>query len=170
MSPAARLWARIVASTALSVVLYALLAPPHPEPHLSSLVALLAGACAGTALFVVLVRRRPRVGFRPGSPLVFLGLQGYLALWAANEEVIWRRVVLGELLGVGVAAALLASTFGFALAHRSRPFFHVGTGAVFGAVYLLTGALGASVAAHWTYNALVRGNVLRNRNAERVPT
>jgi membrane protease YdiL (CAAX protease family) len=29
------------------------------------------------------------------------------------------------------------------------------TGGVFGGVYLATGALAASVAAHWTYNMLV---------------
>ena len=36
----------------------------------------------------------------------------------ANEELVWRRVVLGELLRAGALAALAVSTLGFALAHR----------------------------------------------------
>jgi membrane protease YdiL (CAAX protease family) len=31
---------------------------------------------------------------------------------------------------------------------------HLNTGACFGGVYLATGSLGASVAAHWVYNVL----------------
>ncbi len=77
---------------------------------------------------------------------------GFLALAAANEEVLWRRVMLGELLRSGVVAALAGSTLGFALAHRARPGLHLGTGLAFGGVYLATGALGASIAAHLTYN------------------
>ena len=48
-----------------------------------------------------------------------------------------------------------ASTVGFALIHRTRPSLHLCTGGVFGVLYLATGVLAASVAAHWAYNVLV---------------
>ena len=78
-----------------------------------------------------------------------------LGLAALNEEIVWRRVLLGELLFEARSAALAASALGFAISHRARPGLHLGTGAAFGAVYLATGALTASVAAHWAYNVLV---------------
>ena len=39
----------------------------------------------------------------------------------------------------------------------------LGTGAVFGVLYVATGALAACVAAHWAYNALVGARVDRRR-------
>jgi membrane protease YdiL (CAAX protease family) len=78
-----------------------------------------------------------------------------LALAAAGEEIVWRRVVLGELLRTGPIVALVGSSLGFALAHRPRQGLHLGTGAVFGGVYLATGALAACIAAHWVYNVLL---------------
>ena len=63
--------------------------------------------------------------------------------------------MLGELLRSGPIVALAGSTLGFAFAHRARPGLHLGTGAVFGGVYLATGALAACIAAHWTYNVLL---------------
>ncbi len=74
---------------------------------------------------------------------------------AANEELLWRRVVLCELLRWGVAAAWGGSSVAFALGHRSRPGLHVATGALFGGLYLATGALAVCVCAHWSYNLLV---------------
>jgi len=71
--------------------------------------------------------------------------------------------VLGELLGAGVVVALAASAGAFALAHRARRGIHVGTGVTFGALYVVTGALAASIAAHWIYNALVGAAVDRER-------
>jgi membrane protease YdiL (CAAX protease family) len=91
-----------------------------------------------------------------------VGTQAFLALLATNEEIVWRRVVLGELLDTSVLAAIFVSTAGFAL-HRSRRRLQLGTGAVFGALYISTGALAASVAAHWAYNALVGALVDRRR-------
>jgi membrane protease YdiL (CAAX protease family) len=52
--------------------------------------------------------------------------------------------------------ALAFSTLGFALMHRRR-LLHVGTGGTFGALYVTTGVLAGSVAAHWAYNLLVAG-------------
>ena len=81
--------------------------------------------------------------------------------------MVWRRVALGELLRAGVVPALAASTVGFALMHRTRRSVHLGTGGAFGAVYLSTGALAASVAAHWTYNVLVGGFVAGRQSTEK---
>ena len=100
---------------------------------------------------------------------MLLAEQGVLALWAADEEIVWRRVVLGELLPAGVFAAFALSSFGFGLAHRGRRVLHLGTGAAFGGVYIATGWLGASVAAHWLYNALVGARVDRARGSAGLP-
>jgi membrane protease YdiL (CAAX protease family) len=90
--------------------------------------------------------------------------QCLLGLWAASEEVVWRRVLLGELLFAGAAAALCGSTLAFALAHRRRG-LHLGTGAAFGGLYLASGILASSIAAHWTYNALVGARLERARSS-----
>jgi membrane protease YdiL (CAAX protease family) len=86
-----------------------------------------------------------------------------IGLFAANEEVVWRRVVLGELLPAGSMPALALSALGFALVHHRSRALHLGTGAAFGGVYLATGALAASIAAHWAYNLLVASLVERAR-------
>ena len=91
------------------------------------------------------------------APRVTVRTSALLALCAANEEVLWRRVLLGELLFAGPAAALALSSAGFALAHRRARLLHIGTGSAFAGVYLATGFLGASIAAHWAYNVLVGG-------------
>ncbi len=99
-----------------------------------------------------------------------LGRVAFFGLWATNEEVLWRRVVLGELLSAGMASALAVSTVGFALAHRTRRLVHLGTGGLFASVYLVTGVLAASVAAHWVYNVLVGALLDRSQcEAEAVP-
>jgi len=89
-----------------------------------------------------------------------LGRQLFLGLFAANEEIIWRRTLVGALLPAGPLVALLAGSATFALAHRRSRLLHAGTGFAFGAVYVGTGVLGASIAAHWVYNALV-GSLLQ---------
>jgi membrane protease YdiL (CAAX protease family) len=153
-SAAVRLWGRIVAATAVAAVLFAAVDPQRPPSRVPPVGAVAVGVAAGAALALVLVRRLPRL--RRRAPLVVVAAKhGFLGLWAANEEIVWRRVVLGELLAAGLVAALAGSTIGFALVHRARRGVHLGTGAVFGGVYLATGALAACVAAHWTYNALV---------------
>jgi membrane protease YdiL (CAAX protease family) len=160
MSDAAALWIRIGAITALSAALLMLLVPDRPPARLPWLAALPLGLCAGAALFSAITRRRPR--FQP----VALARMAFFGLLATNEEVVWRRVALGELLRVGFVPALVASSVGFALMHRTRRAVHLGTGGAFGAVYLSTGALTACVAAHWTYNLLVGAFVAGRRAAE----
>jgi membrane protease YdiL (CAAX protease family) len=143
------LWARFTLATAISVALLLMLSPPRPETRVPALAALMAGICTGFILFAIVARERPFL------PALLSGLAprcAILALAAANEEVLWRRVVLGELLGSGSVAALAGSTLGFALAHRARPGLHLATGLTFGGLYLGTGALGACIAAHLAYN------------------
>jgi membrane protease YdiL (CAAX protease family) len=125
------------------------------------------GACAGLVLFSAITRVRPRLPPATSPASVALGKLAFLGLLATNEEVVWRRVALGELLRAGVLPALVASTVGFALVHRTRRGVHLATGGAFGAVYLSTGALAASVAAHWTYNVLVGAFVAGCRSTEK---
>jgi membrane protease YdiL (CAAX protease family) len=146
--------ARIAGSTLLSLVLLLTISPPRPALRVPLSLALGLGLVAGTLLFAGVTRRTPGTPV-PGRPgVAFLGCI-VLGVAAANEEVLWRWVVLGELLRVGPVAAIAGSTVGFALAHRLRPGLHLGTGTVFGGIYLVTGALAASVAAHWVYNVLL---------------
>jgi membrane protease YdiL (CAAX protease family) len=142
-------WARFALASVLSITLLATLSPPRPELRIPALTATAVGAGAGAILYATVAKRRPSL------PLLLPDAVArcfVLALAAANEEVLWRLVILGELLHAGAAAALAGSTLGFALAHRARPGLHLGTGFVFGGLYLATGALGASIAAHLTYN------------------
>jgi membrane protease YdiL (CAAX protease family) len=142
-------WSRFALATALSLILIATLAPPRPELRIPALTGVVAGVVAGALLYATVAKRRPALPLQlPGT----LARCFVLGLAAANEEVLWRRVILGELLHSGAAAALAGSTLGFALAHRARPGLHLGTGFVFGGLYLATGALGACIAAHLTYN------------------
>jgi membrane protease YdiL (CAAX protease family) len=154
-------WTRTAAGTALAVTLAVVLEPPQPDLRVPRTPALLAGLAAGGALFVVVSRRRPSFRCRRGPKSASVGRHLFLALCAANEEVLWRRVLLGELLFAGTAAAVALSSAGFALAHRRARLIHIGTGSAFAGVYLATGFLGASIAAHWAYNALVGGLVER---------
>jgi len=153
-------WLRIAATTAVAVALAIVLSPPRPPARTPPLVAVVLGAAAGALLFAALLRRRPVVAqLVSGSSAVARNL--FFALCAANEEVLWRRVLLGELLPAGRLAALAASSVAFAAAHRRARPLHVVTGATFGLLYLATGALAAGVAAHWAYNALVGSLVER---------
>jgi membrane protease YdiL (CAAX protease family) len=142
-------WARLVLATVLSILLLATLAPPRPELRIAALTAAAIGVGAGAILYATVAKRRPSLQLLLPDALARCFVLG---LAAANEEVLWRRVILGELLHSGAAAALAGSTLGFALAHRGRPGLHLGTGLVFGGLYLATGALGACIAAHLTYN------------------
>jgi membrane protease YdiL (CAAX protease family) len=150
---------RVALATVLAAALWLSLAPPQPPSRVHHALAAALGAVAGAALFAGAARRAPfRVRARARAAV---GTQLVLGLCAANEEVVWRRVVLGELLPAGAVAALAFSSIAFAVAHpRARP-LHAVTGTTFGVLYLLTGSLAASVAAHWIYNALVASVVQR---------
>jgi membrane protease YdiL (CAAX protease family) len=137
------------------VTLFVTLAPPQPEPRVSPPVAAAVGLVAGVLLFITITRRPPWIARRGAHAPRVLVRVGFLGLWAASEEVLWRRVALGELLRAGTVPALATSTIGFALAHRRGRLVHVGTGGTFGALYLSTGVLATSIAAHWAYNLLV---------------
>lgn len=154
MSPGLLLWLKVSAGTAIAVV-GLLASPPMPRAHGLAALAPLEGAGAGLLLYVALVRTRPRAPLRVARVRIAVCKYIILGVLAANEEVVWRRVVLGELLRAGSLAAVAGSTLMFALAHRARPALHLGTGLTFGAVYAATGALAASVGAHWVYNSLL---------------
>jgi membrane protease YdiL (CAAX protease family) len=140
--------------TALAAVLALVLSPPAPNARLEPVLAAAAGVAVGSLLFVAAARRRPALpSFR--VPRVGVAKQAVLGLCAANEEVIWRRVALGELLPTSVIVALTVSSIGFGLAHRRSRILHVVTGLTFGTVYLATGSLVACVLAHWIYNGFV---------------
>ncbi len=148
------------------VVLLLVLSPPHPDRRVPVPAAVAAGLAAGVLASAAVLRRDHVAGraaelagraFRlPKARLAILGLA------AVNEELLWRRLVLGGILPSGALAALAVSTLGFALAHRARPALHLGTGATFGGLYLATGALAAPVAAHWAYNALLLAGLRRD--------
>ncbi len=163
MTRSARIWTQVGVATTVSAALLLFVRPPHPVAHVPLSAAAADGLVCGVGLYVAVTRCRPRLPARRSSAAVGLATQGLLALLATNEEIVWRRVVLGELLELGVITALLGSTVGFALLHRSRRKLQLATGAVFGALYLSTGALAASVAAHWVYNALIGALVDRRR-------
>jgi membrane protease YdiL (CAAX protease family) len=151
-------WTRVASVTALAVSLWLALSPPQPRAQLAPALALALGIAAGAVLFGAVSRRWP--SFARALIRRALGRQLFLGLCAANEEIVWRRTLLGELLPAGSAVALVVSSVAFAVAHRRSRLLHIGTGSVFGALYLATGVLAASIAAHWIYNALV-GSLLQ---------
>jgi membrane protease YdiL (CAAX protease family) len=143
---------RLTAGVGVAALLLVLVAPPAPPERLGLIASSWAGVAAGIALYLAVARRRPFVP--PGQPAAVAACT-VLAVAAAGEEIVWRRVMLGELLRAGAPAALAGSTLGFALVHRARQGLHLVTGAVFGALYLATGALAAPIGAHWAYNTLL---------------
>jgi membrane protease YdiL (CAAX protease family) len=151
---ASGLWARIGLGAVLAALLAIVLSPPVPDARIAPAAGFAVGLAAGTALFACVVRRSPRIALRP-----FLLVLGVVA---TNEEVVWRRVALGELSSAGAVIALVASSVGFALVHPRRRLLHLATGASFGGVYLGTGTLAASIGAHWAYNACV-GSLVRRK-------
>ena len=111
MSDGVALWLRVAAITAVSVALLIALAPDRPPTLVPWPVAVALGTCAGLALFSAIARVRPRLPPATSSASVALGRLAFLGLWATNEEVVWRRVALGELLRAGVVPALAATNF-----------------------------------------------------------
>jgi membrane protease YdiL (CAAX protease family) len=143
---------RLSLGLGLAGVLLILLTPPVPAVRVGPVAAVASGALTGLGLYLAVSRRRPYV---PPPVPAALAACAILVVAAASEEVVWRRIVLGELLAVGPLAALAGSSLGFALVHRARQAVHLGTGAAFGGLYLATGALAASIVAHWSYNVLL---------------
>jgi membrane protease YdiL (CAAX protease family) len=153
-------WVRVAGSTVVAAATLLAVDPPRPAQRVAWPLAAAAGAAAGVVLFVaVCCRRGSPLRAAPTTPATI----AFLALFALNEELIWRRFVLGETLRGGAIAAVGASTVAFALVHRVRRATHLVTGAVFGCTYVFTGSLAASVVAHWTYNALVAAVLPRAR-------
>jgi membrane protease YdiL (CAAX protease family) len=146
------LFLRLGLALAVAVALLVLVAPAEPPPRIDPASAALAGFAAGLLLYVAVARRRPYIPARVPAAVAACGL---LVVAASSEEIVWRRVVLGELLRAGPLVAAAGSTLGFALVHRTRQVLHLGTGAAFAGVYLATGVLAAAIAAHWAYNVLI---------------
>jgi ABC-2 type transport system ATP-binding protein len=128
----------------------------HPLPE-----ALTFGCLLGATAFAVLARR-PLAAIAPAllPRRRLLARSVVLTTKSAEEEGIWRALVLGPLVHpFGALAALVASTTLFAAAHAPRlgrrALAHLATGSLFGAAYLATGRLTAAVCAHGTYNVLV---------------
>jgi membrane protease YdiL (CAAX protease family) len=157
---------RLAVGVALALALLVLLAPAAPAARLGPWAAAFAGALGGLGLYLAVARCRPYAP--PFVPAAFAA-GAVLVVSAASEEVVWRRVVLGELLRAGPLAALAGSALGFAVVHRARQGLHLGTGAAFGGLYLATGALAASITAHSSYNVLLLILAERRRRPEAAP-
>jgi membrane protease YdiL (CAAX protease family) len=157
---------RLVVGAVGAAALLVAISPDTPTARIGSLAAAGAGIAAGLLLYVAVARSRPYVPPRAPAALAACAV---LVVAAASEEIVWRRVVLGELLRVGPLAAVAGSTLGFALVHRTRQTLHLGTGAAFGSLYLATGALAASIAAHWAYNVLLLTLAARRARREGSP-
>ena len=123
--------------------------------------ALVFGLLVGVALFLVLARPRlppASVATLPRRRLAARAI--LLTAKAAQEESIWRGLVLGLLVGpLGGVGAVAVSTLLFAAAHVGDlgrvAAVHLLTGLAFAGVYLTTGRLLAAVTAHGTYNVLL---------------
>jgi ABC-2 type transport system ATP-binding protein len=149
----------------IAVAVGASLVAPNVRPldpsvrPLAEAVAL--GCLAGGCGFLVLARRplaAPAFGALPRKRL--LARSAVLTAKSAEEEGIWRGLVLGSLVSpLGPFGALASSSALFAAAHAGRlgrrAWTHLATGSLFGLAYLLTGRIAAAMAAHSTYNVLV---------------
>lgn len=147
----------VVPSVGLALLLLAPTAPPRPPVAARAAVPL--GALLGAALFVGLAYRgRRTLRIRPPSALA-AGVA--VAVSGAGEEVVWRGFALARLATtVGVAGALAGTTAAFAVTHfpafRARGVaVHLGTGTVFGLLFVGTGSLACAATAHAAYNLLV---------------
>jgi ABC-2 type transport system ATP-binding protein len=140
-------------------------APLDPSLHTPA-EALSLGCLSGAAAFVVLARRRiPASSLATAPRGRLLARSVVLTAKSAEEEALWRALVLGALLrALGPLGALVVSTVLFAGAHVGRQgrraSAHLATGSLFGLAYLATGRLSAAVAAHGTYNVLVGASAL----------
>ena len=174
MSAATAVWLKVglVSGTALALLILA--SPPTPTGAGWALAAPLAGLSylAAAALGVGSVVKASSSSARAchharPDPHALLRI-GLVCFLAAGEEIIWRRVALGELLRRGQFTALAATAVVFALGHRERQALHLATGSVLGGLYLATGALTACICAHWSYNLFVARRVSAARGADRA--
>ena len=149
-----------VVVTALALVVSPSVEPLDPTLH-GYANAVVFGCVVGGASFAVLARRRipaAAVAALPRRRLVARSV--VLTAKSAQEEALWRAVLLGFLIGpFGRLAAVGATTILFAAAHVRRQgrgaAAHLATGTAFGVVYVVTGRFVAAVAAHAVYNVLV---------------
>jgi ABC-2 type transport system ATP-binding protein len=147
----------------------ALLATPQLQPVVAfGSFAPMIGFASGVAVFGILARRRIPLPALLGAPRRLVARSLVLTLKSAQEEAIWRGVLLGLLAGaLGRYAALVVSTAAFAAVHvpflGRRAAIHVVTGAIFGSTYVVTGSLTAAISSHATYNVLVGAGLLADR-------
>lgn len=150
------LWSRIVLGALLAIALpFTLEIPPPTHLRASSTLAFWAGLVVGVSLYTAVAQRRS-LAVGP----VGIARATFIVGWATVEEILWRWLLLGGLaLTFPTAAAFAAATIVFALTHTHGRRVHLGTGATFGALYLLTGTLLAPLVAHIVYNLLVAGSL-----------
>jgi Type II CAAX prenyl endopeptidase Rce1-like len=127
---------------------------PAFRPELQGRASVLVGPAVGAGLFLGLAGTR-----FPEFRAPTIARAAWLGASAAFEELAWRAVALAVLAAwMGVLAALVVTSVGFAAAHQARlgrrARVHVLTGAGFGAAFVCAGLV-AAIAAHWVYNLLV---------------
>jgi ABC-2 type transport system ATP-binding protein len=141
----------------VALVLLAFWPTTPPRPPVALAAAVPVGLVAGTAVFAALARRVPAFRRRTAAA-VGAGLTAAVA--GASEEAIWRGFLLARIAPrVGIAAALVVTSIGFAATHfpalrHVGVGVHLGTGTVFGTVFVATGSLAACAVAHAAYNLL----------------
>ena len=140
------------ATTTVSIVSLALVHPPCPSGRLPVEHQPVVGVAVGMFLVVLITMHRPAFGTAIAN--LRRCRTWLLAMLACNEEIVFRRLVVGELLPWGMAAAISGATILFAVAHREHSGVHLVTGAVFCTTYLATGGILCVAVAHWVYNAL----------------
>jgi membrane protease YdiL (CAAX protease family) len=123
---------------------------PSVRPLFDSLtVGCLAGGCG----FLLLARRRIAASSPSALPRArLLARSLVLTAKSAEEEAVWRGLVLGSLVApLGPLGAVASSSALFAAAHVGRlgrrAWTHVVTGSLFGLAYLVTGRIVAAMAA-----------------------
>jgi membrane protease YdiL (CAAX protease family) len=151
----AGLWLRLAGGVSAAAGSVLLIPIDVPAARVSAGPAVLVGLLGGCALFSTLARARPFVARGPLTrPRATRG--SFFVVWAAVEEVLWRRLALGSLaLHADWVVALLGSSAGFALSHRVGRPGQLVAGLGFGSVYLGTGQLLAAIAMHAVYNVLL---------------
>lgn len=149
------LWLRLSAGSAAALGSIVLIPIPAPTGSASVGAAVLVGGLGGIVLFSTLARTRPRARLEGWSRRDSTR-SSFFVLWAGVEETLWRRLTLGGVaLHAGWLVGLITATVGFAVTHRLEKLSHLVTGFAFGAIYLVTGQLLASIVMHAVYNVLL---------------